>query len=104
MAKRIGIEDNMLCELIRINGVTVLQSSYMKLQNGEIVDSTEYLYTEIPMTDVEMEDGSVMHCDGILFFGDGCMEFHDAIELDAYNWCQFTDESVIKITNILENL
>lgn len=103
MAKTLFIEDNLIVLLMKAlrwhwvnnpNGCDYIANRY-----EEEISADDYEFYAIPTTVVEWEkSGETMNCDGVLFFGDGCVEFHDADECDAFHWDNFTDESVRKIT------
>lgn len=77
--------DNEFCEL------------YLVDENGEEFGATDNELVPIPDTMVTMNNGESFICDGVLFFGDGCTEFHDKESCDAFNWCEFDDESFHKV-------
>lgn len=67
-------------------------------EDGEhlILEWTDYEYVEID--EIQLENDSI---DGVLFFGDGTIEFHYKEEKDAENWANF-DMDIIR--NVIENL
>lgn len=74
-------------------------------KDGTILAPYDYEFLDIPLTSIRMKDVAIdFTCDGVLFFGDGTIEFHDAESQDAFNWSEFTDESIFLITNKIKDL
>lgn len=74
-------------------------------KDGTILESYDYEFLDIPLTSIKMKDDNIdFVCDGVLFFGDGCVEFHDAESRDAFNWSEFTDESILLIIEKIKDL
>lgn len=68
------------------------------INNGIIMDwndlETISLFNPIPYDNDRI--------DGVLFFGDGTMEFHLENECDAINWADFTNDIIKMIIKDLE--
>lgn len=105
MAKTLFIEDTLIGLLIKKLNLHWEEDKtwdYLAYENGDVFGAEDYEYIDIPNTTIEWEKGgTLMNCDGILFFGDGCMEFHDADACEAFHWSEFTDKSILEITKIV---
>ena len=108
MAKIFFIEDGLISALQEYFGWKWVDDDpcpYLIDKDGTEVSYDDFDFCPIDDTFVEAENTAweindkKMICDGVLFFGDGCVEFHDKIGQDAYHWDCFTDESVLKIEN-----
>ena len=102
------IEDTMFDAIIKILKLHWVDGnscvSYLADENNEVLFVNDSELIEIPDTEVEMDNGDKFICDGVLFFGDGTLEFHDKVEQDAYCWDDFTRESFEKIEKIILTL
>ena len=61
---------------------------------------TDYETIDLP-NEVELDEDSI---NGVLFFGDGTIEFHLKNEQDAINWAEFSEEINEKIIEQLEQV
>lgn len=109
MAKTLFIEDSLISMLQHYFGwqwVDDVKEStpYLIDKDGNVVHYDDYEMLEIPKITLKLENGEEYICDGVLLFGDGCMEFHDAKIFDALHWDYFTDESILKITEIIKEI
>ena len=59
---------------------------------------TDYETIDLP-NEVELDEDSI---NGVLFFGDGTIEFHYKNGQDAINWAEFNEEVVEKVIEQLE--
>ena len=66
--------------------------------NGSPMEWTDYETIDLP-NEVELDEDSI---NGVLFFGDGTIEFHLKNEQDAINWAEFNEEVVEKVIGQLE--
>lgn len=108
MAKTLFIEDKLIEMLLKhfewrwVDDDTKSIAPYLVDKDNNIVYGNEYEMFEIPETTLVTEGGELYRCDGVLLFGDGCMEFHDVEDYDAVHWSTFTDASVLLVTEIVE--
>ena len=56
--------------------------------NDSPMEWTDYETIDLP-NEVELDEDSI---NGVLFFGDGTIEFHLKNEQDAINWAEFSEE------------
>ena len=66
--------------------------------NDSPMEWTDYETIDLP-NEVELDEDSI---NGVLFFGDGTIEFHLKNEQDAINWAEFNEEVVEKVIEQLE--
>ena len=66
--------------------------------NDSPMEWTDYETIDLP-NEVELDEDSI---DGVLFFGDGTIEFHLKNEQDAINWAEFSEEVIEKVIEQLE--
>ena len=66
--------------------------------NDSPMEWTDYETIDLP-NEVELDEDSI---NGVLFFGDGTIEFHLKNEQDAINWAEFNEEVVEKVIGQLE--
>ena len=66
--------------------------------NDSPMEWTDYEVIVLP-NKVELDEDSI---DGVLFFGDGTIEFHLKNEQDAINWAEFSEEVIEKVIEQLE--
>ena len=66
--------------------------------NDSPMEWTDYETIDLP-NEVELDEDSI---NGVLFFGDGTIEFHLKNEQDAVNWAEFSEEVVEKVIEQLE--
>ena len=66
--------------------------------NDSPMEWTDYETIDLP-NEVELDEDSI---DGVLFFGDGTIEFHLKNEQDAINWAEFSEEINEKVIEQLE--
>ena len=66
--------------------------------NDSPMEWTDYETIDLP-NEVELDEDSI---DGVLFFGDGTIEFHLKNEQDAPNWAKFSEEVIEKVIEQLE--
>ena len=117
MAHTLYIESDLITMLIKHFNLHWMEDDengfvlpFLVYEDGSEFFCNDHLFLEIPTTEIAVEETSIqlldetIKCDGILFFGDGCMEFHSAEDEDAYHWDNFTDESIKKITEIVAEL
>lgn len=111
MASHLGIEDSLLSLLVAHFNLHWDDEHFCyAYDNGELFTPDDYEWLEIPITTIEWENkidptakGELSRCDGILFFGDGCIEFHDIDSCEAFNWSCFKDRSIFAITEVVIN-
>ena len=68
--------------------------------NDSPMEWTDYEVIDLP-NKVELNEDSI---DGVLFFGDGTIEFHLKNEQDAINWAEFSEEINEKVIEQLEQV
>ena len=66
--------------------------------NDSPMEWTDYEVIDLP-NKVELNKDSI---DGVLFFGDGTIEFRLKNEQDAINWAEFSKEVIEKVIEQLE--
>lgn len=66
--------------------------------NDSPMEWTDYETIDLP-NEVELDEDSI---NGVLFFGDGTIEFHLKNEQDAINWAEFNEKVVEKVIEQLE--
>ncbi len=66
--------------------------------NDSPMEWTDYETINLP-NEVELDEDSI---NGVLFFGDGTIEFHYKNRQDAINWAVFSEEVVEKVIEQLE--
>ena len=66
--------------------------------NDSPMEWTDYETIDLP-NEVELDEDSI---NGVLFFGDGTIEFHLKNEQDAINWAEFSEEINEKVIEQLE--
>ena len=66
--------------------------------NDSPMEWTDYEAIDLP-NEVELDEDSI---NGVLFFGDGTIEFHLKNEQDAINWAEFNEKVVEKVIEQLE--
>ena len=98
--KKLALSDKLTKECMRILNLTTDEDGCV-INNGDIMGWDELesisLYKPIPY---EEEDDRI---DGVLFFGDGTIEFHLERECDAINWAEFSNDYIKMIIEELEN-
>jgi hypothetical protein len=57
-------------------------------------------YLSVDITPIPFENDYI---DAVLFFGDGCIEFHYKEDMDALNWSQFPTEIIEQVLTNLAN-
>jgi hypothetical protein len=57
-------------------------------------------YLSVDITPIPFENDYI---DAVLFFGDGCIEFHYKEDMDALNWSQFPTEIIEQVLASLAN-
>lgn len=57
-------------------------------------------YLSLDITPIPFENDYI---DAVLFFGDGCIEFHYKEDMDALNWSQFSTEIIEQVLTNLAN-
>lgn len=66
--------------------------------NDSPMEWTDYETIDLP-NEVELDEDSI---NGVLFFGDGTIEFHYKNGQDAINWAEFNEEVIEKVIEQLE--
>ena len=88
-----------LMTLIRgILGIDWNDEVDLYMVNGSTMEWTDHEVIDLP-NEVKLDEDSI---DGVLFFGDGTIEFHYKNEQDAINWTEFSDEVIEKVIEQLE--
>jgi hypothetical protein len=57
-------------------------------------------YLSLDITPIPFENDYI---DAVLFFGDGCIEFHYKEDMDALNWSEFSTEIIEQVLSNLAN-
>jgi hypothetical protein len=60
----------------------------------------DYEFIELPNS-ITYEDDFI---DGVLFFGDGTIEFHFKENMDAENWASFDESIILSVINELKTI
>ena len=88
-----------LMTLIRgILGIDWNDEVDLYMVNGSTMEWTDHEVIDLP-NEVKLDEDSI---DGVLFFGDGTIEFHLKNEQDAINWAEFSEEINEKVIEQLE--
>ena len=98
--KKLALSDTLTKECMRVLNISFDNDGSI-INNGEIMEwsdlETISLFNPIPC---EEENDRI---DGVLFFGDGTIEFHLEKECDAINWADFSNDYIKMIIEELEN-
>ena len=100
IVKKLALSDKLTQECMRVLNLTIDEDGCV-INNGDIMEWDELesisLYNPIPC------DEENDRIDGVLFFGDGTIEFHLERECDAINWAEFSNDYIKMIIEELEN-
>ena len=100
IVKKLALSDKLTKECMRVLNLTIDEDGRV-INNGDIMEWDELesisLYNPIPC-----EEGDD-RIDGVLFFGDGTIEFHLENDGDALNWAEFSNDYIKMIIEELEN-
>ena len=95
--KKLALSDTLTKECMRVLNIS-FDNDGSVINNGEIMEwndlETISLFNPIPYENDRI--------DGVLFFGDGTIEFHLEKECDAINWADFTNDIIKMIIKDLE--
>lgn len=98
--RKLALYDTLSKECMRVLNLTIDEDGRV-INNGDIMEWDEMesisLYNPIPC---EEENDRI---DGVLFFGDGTIEFHLERECDAINFSEFSNDYIKMIIEELEN-
>ncbi len=99
MKKELSFSEHLLkiqsCEIItntilKKHNCTINENNYVITHNGEILDWTDYLYENID--EIVLSNNEIII--GILFFGDGTIEFHNKETLEALNIYEYSQDDI----------
>lgn len=100
METKLALSYELTKECMRILNLTTNDAGYV-INNDDIMEWNDLesisLYKAIPCE--EKND----RIDGVLFFGDGTIEFHLERECDAINWAEFSNDYIKMIIEELKN-
>lgn len=96
--KKLALSGTLTKECMRVLNLSFGNDGSIIINNGEIMEWDD-LETISFFSPIPHENDRI---DGILFFGDGTIEFHLENECDAINWADFTDDVIKMIIKELE--
>ena len=96
--KMLANDERLMTLICGILGLSWNDETYSLMVNDSPMEWTDYETIDLP-NEVELDEDSI---DGVLFFGDGTIEFHLKNEQDAPNWEKFSEEVIEKVIEQLE--
>ena len=96
--KMLANDERLMTLICGILGLTWNDETYSLMVNDSKRELSDYETIKLP-NEVELDEDSI---DGVLFFGDGTIEFHLKNEQDAINWVEFSEEVIEKVIEQLE--
>lgn len=97
LLEKYGLFDTLFIHALVAGGMSINDDIIVDRDNRELAwDDMEYINLN---TNIIYEDYNI---DGVLVFGDGTIEFHDANSEEAFNWVEFPKEIIEKISELLK--
>jgi hypothetical protein len=98
IVKKLALSDKLTKECMRVLNLTIDEGGCV-INDGDIMEwhdlESVSLFNPIPYENDRI--------DGVLFFGDGTIEFHLENDGDALNWAEFSNDYIKMIIEELEN-